>query len=141
MPITTIQTSQAPDAKPVAVNKVVSTNWQVLADVPNYEVPELVFGGSTTVEPGVGEIISPLILCNTTNSTVLIDVRLHREDVNAEFYVLRQLPVPGYQTIPIPLNGQFLKSGDTLEILADTDLAVHATLSFTQCQSEEDDVV
>lgn len=141
MPITTIQTSQAPDAKPVAVNKVVSTNWQVLADVPNYEVPELVFGGSTTVEPGVGEIISPLILCNTTNSTVLIDVRLHREDVNAEFYVLRQLPVPGYQTIPIPLNGQFLKSGDTLEILADTDLAVHATLSFTQGQSEEDDVV
>lgn len=141
MPITTIQTSQAPDAKPVAVNKVVSTNWQVLADVPNYEVPELVFGGSTTVEPGVGEIISPLILCNTTNSTVLVDVRLHREDVNAEFYVLRQLPVPGYQTIPIPLNGQFLKSGDTLEILADTDLAVHATLSFTQGQSEEDDVV
>jgi hypothetical protein len=141
MPITTIQTSQAPDAKPVAVNKVVSTNWQVLADVPNYEVPELVFGGSTTVEPGVGEIISPLILCNTTNSTVLIDVRLHREDINAEFYVLRQLPVPGYQTIPIPLNGQFLKSGDTLEILADTDLAVHATLSFTQGQSEEDDVV
>lgn len=141
MPITTIQTSQAPDAKPVAVNKVVSTNWQVLADVPNYEVPELVFGGSTTVEPGVGEIISPLILCNTTNSTVLIDVRMHREDVNAEFYVLRQLPVPGYQTIPIPLNGQFLKSGDTLEILADTDLAVHATLSFTLGQSEEDDVV
>jgi hypothetical protein len=141
MPITTIQTSQAPDAKPVAVNKVVSTNWQVLADVPNYEVPELVFGGSTTVEPGVGEIISPLILCNTTNSTVLVDVRMHREDINAEFYVLRQLPVPGYQTIPIPLNGQFLKSGDTLEILADTDLAVHATLSFTQGQSEEDDVV
>lgn len=141
MPITTIQTSQAPDAKPVAINKVVSTNWQVLADVPNYEVPELVFGGSTTVEPGVGEIISPLILCNTTNSTVLIDVRMHREDLNAEFYVLRQLPVPGYQTIPIPLNGQFLKSGDTLEILADTDLAVHATLSFTQGQSEEDDVV
>jgi len=141
MPITTIQTSQAPDAKPVAVNKVVSTNWQVLADVPNYEVPELVFGGSTTVEPGVGEIISPLILCNTTNSTVLVDVRMHREDLNAEFYVLRQLPVPGYQTIPIPLNGQFLKSGDTLEILADTDLAVHATLSFTQGQSEEDDVV
>ena len=141
MPITTIQTSQAPDAKPVAVNKVVSTNWQVLADVPNYEVPELVFGGSTTVEPGVGEIISPLILCNTTNSTVLVDVRMHREDLNAEFYVLRQLPVPGYQTIPIPLNGQFLKSGDTLEILADTDLAVHATLSFTQGKSEEDDVV
>ena len=141
MPITTITTSQAPDAKPVAVNKVVSTNWQVLIEVPQYEVPELVFGGSTTVEPGVGEVISPLILCNTTANTVNVDVRTHREDVNAEFYILRNMPVPAYQTSAIPLNGQFLKSGDTLEILANTDLAVHATLSFTLGQSEEDDVV
>ena len=141
MPITTITTSQAPDAKPVAVNKVVSTNWQVLIEVPQYEVPELVFGGSTTVEPGVGEVISPLILCNTTANTVNIDVRTHREDVNAEFYVLRNMPISAYQTTAIPLNGQFLKSGDTLEILADTNLAVHATLSFTLGQSEEDDVV
>tara|TARA_Y100000385_G_C12836297_1_gene526807 strand:+ start:43 stop:468 length:426 start_codon:yes stop_codon:yes gene_type:complete len=141
MPITTITTSQAPDAKPVAVNKVVSTNWQVLIEVPQYEVPELVFGGSTTVEPGVGEVISPLILCNTTANTVNIDVRTHREDTNAEFYILRNMPVPGYQTTAIPLNGQFLKSGDTLEILADADLAIHSTLSFTLGQSEEDDVV
>lgn len=141
MPITTITTSQAPDAKPVAINKVVSTNWQVLIEVPQYEVPELVFGGSTTVEPGVGEVISPLILCNTTANTVNVDVRTHREDVNAEFYILRNMPVPAYQTSAVPLNGQFLKSGDTLEILADTDLAVHATLSFTLGQSEEDDVV
>ena len=141
MPINTITTSQAPDAKPVAVNKVVSTNWQVLIEVPQYEVPELVFGGSTTVEPGVGEVISPLILCNTTANTVNVDVRTHREDVNAEFYILRNMPIPAYQTTAIPLNGQFLKSGDTLEILADTDLAVHSTLSFTLGQSEEDDVV
>ena len=141
MPITTIVTSQAPDAKPVAVNKVVSTNWQVLIEVPQYEVPELVFGGSTTVEPGVGEVISPLILCNTVANTVNIDVRVHREDVNAEFNLLKNMPISGYQTTAIPLNGQFLKSGDTLEIIADTDLAVHATLSFTLGQSEEDDVV
>ena len=141
MPITTITTSQAPDAKPVAVNKVVSTNWQVLIEVPQYEVPELVFGGSTTVEPGVGEVISPLILCNTTANTVNIDVRVHREDVNSEFNLLKNMPISSYQTTAIPLNGQFLKSGDTLEIIADTDLAVHATLSFTLGQSEEDDVV
>ncbi len=61
MPITTITTSQAPDAKPVAINKVVSTNWQVLIEVPQYEVPELVFGGSTTVEPGVGEVIGKVM--------------------------------------------------------------------------------
>ena len=118
-----------------------TTNWQVLVDVPQYEVPELVFGGSTTVEPGVGEIISPLILCNTTNATVTIDVRTHRDNVNQEFYILRNMPVAAYQTTAIPLNGQFLASGDTLEIKSDTDLAVHSTISFTQGQAEENDVV
>ena len=140
MPITTITTSQAPDAKPVAVQKVVSTNWQVLVEVPQYEVPELVFGGSTTVEPGVGEVISPLILCNITANTVAVDVEVHREAENAEFYLVRNLQIPGYETIPLPLNGQFFKSGDLLNLKADTNLAIHATLSFTLGQAEEDDV-
>lgn len=141
MPLTTVVTSQAPDAKPVAKNLVLSTNWQTIIEVPQYEVPELVFGGSTTVEPGVGEIISPLVLCNTTANTVNVDVQIYRYDDNLTYYVLRNLPLPGYDTIPIPLNGQFLKSGDTLEAKASADLAVHSTLSFTLGQSEEDDVV
>lgn len=141
MPLTTVVTSQAPDAKPVAKNLVLSTNWQTIIEVPQYEVPELVFGGSTTVEPGVGEIISPLVLCNTTANTVNVDVQIYRYDDSLTYYILRQLPVPGYDTIPIPLNGQFLKSGDTLEAKASADLAIHSTLSFTLGQSEEDDVV
>lgn len=141
MSITTVVTSQAPDAKPVAKNLVLSTNWQTIIEVPQYEVPELVFGGSTTVEPGVGEIISPLVLCNTTANTVNVDVQIYRYVENDTFYILRQLPVPGFDTIPIPLNGQFLKSGDTLEAKASADLAIHSTLSFTLGQSEEDDVV
>jgi len=141
MPLTTITTTQAPDAKPVAKNLVLSTNWQVIIEVPQYEVPELVFGGSTTVEPGVGEVISPLVLCNTTANTVNVDVQIYRYDDNLTYYLLRNLPVPGYDTIPIPLNGQFLKSGDTLEAKASADLAIHSTLSFTLGQSEEDDVV
>ena len=140
MPITTIVTSQAPDAKPVAKNLVLSTNWQTIIEVPQYEVPELVFGGSTTVEPGVGEVISPLVLCNTTANTVTVDVQVYRYDTNLTYFLLRQLPVPGFDTIPIPLNGQFLKSGDTLEAKASADLAIHSTLSFTLGQSEEDDV-
>jgi len=140
MAITTIVTSQAPDAKPVAKSFTLTTNWQTMIEVPNYEVPELVFGGSTTVEPGVGEVISPLILCNFTANTVAIDVRTHREDVNAEFWIIRNLQLPAYDTIPLPLNGQFFKSGDLLEIKCDTNLAVDASLSFTLGQSEEDDV-
>ena len=141
MAITTVVTSQAPDAKPVAKNLVLSTNWQTIIEVPQYEVPELVFGGSTTVEPGVGEIISPLVLCNTTANTVNVDVQVYRYVENDTFYILRQLSVPSYDTIPIPLNGQFLKSGDILEAKASADLAIHSTLSFTLGQSEEDDVV
>mgnify|MGYP003625670375 FL=1 len=140
MAITTITTSQAPDAKPVAKSFTLTQNWQTMIEVPNYEVPELVFGGSTTIEPGVGEVISPLILCNFTANTVAVDVRTHREDVNAEFWIIRNLQIPAYDTVPLPLNGQFFKSGDLLEIKCDTNLAVDASLSFTLGQSEEDDV-
>lgn len=140
MAITTITTTQAPDAKPVARSFTLSTNWQTMIEVPNYEVPELVFGGSTTTEPGVGEVISPLMLCNITANTVLVDVEVHREAENAEFYLVRNLQIPGYETIPLPLNGQFFKSGDLLNLKADTNLAIHATLSFTLGQAEEDDV-
>jgi hypothetical protein len=39
------------------------------------------------------------------------------------------------------LNGQFLNTGDILEAEASVNNAIHATLSFTLGQSEEDDVV
>ena len=144
MPITTVTTSQAPDAKPVAKNLVLSTTSAEIINVPNYRVPELVFGGSTTVEPGVGEIISPLVLCNVTNATVNVGVRVFRyyEGVAGTYFnIIKQLPVPAYDTIAIPLNGQFLNTGDILEAEASANLAIHATLSFTLGQAEEDDVV
>lgn len=140
MAITTISTSQAPDAKPVAKNITLTTNWQTLIEVPNYEVPELVFGGSNVVEPGVGEVISPLIICNFSANTVNVDVRTHRYDLNQEFYVIRNMPIPAYDTFALPLNGQFFASGDLLEIKASANLSCDATLSFTLGQSEEDDV-
>ena len=139
--IITVVTSQAPDAKPVYSNLVLSTNWQEIIRVPQYEVPELVFGGSTTIEPGVGEVISPLILCNSSANTVNVDVHVYRYVENITFYLVRNLPIPAYDTIPIPLNGQFLKTGDILEARASENLAVYSTLSFTLGQSEEDDVV
>ena len=138
--ITTIRTSQAPDAKPIAKSILLSTNWQVLIEVPYYEVPELVFGGSTTIESGVGEVISPLICCNVTANTATVDLRVHRHEDNFEYFFLRNLQVPAFDTIPIPMNGQFFKTGDVLEIISDTDLAIHANLSFTLGQAEEDDV-
>jgi len=138
--ITTITTSQAPDAKPVIANFTLTTNWKTLISVPNYSVPELVFGGSNVTEPGVGEVISPLVLTNHSANTVKVDVRTHRYDVNDEFYVVRNMPIPSYDTFALPLNGQFFASGDLLEIKADQNLCADALISFTLGQAEEDDV-
>lgn len=139
-----IVTSQAPDAKPVVSNVLVTSTEKVLISVPQYEVPELVFGGSTVIEDGVGEVISPLILCNVTAATAIVDVRAERFISNGfgntSFYFVRQLQVPAYETMAIPLNGQFFKSGDELRISCNTDFAINATISFTLGQSEEDDV-
>ena len=138
--IITVQTSQAPDAKPVYNNLVLSTNYQEIIRVPQYLIPELVFGGSEVLAQGVGEIISPLILCNSSANTVTVDVHVYRYVENITFYLIRNLSVPAYDTIPIPLNGQFLKTGDILEAKASENLAVYSTLSYTLGQSEEDDV-
>lgn len=140
--ITVVITSQAPDAKPVAKSFTLTTNWLPMIEVPKYEVPELVFGGSTTIEPGVGEVISPLVLCNFTANTVAVDVRATRFEggTSIPYWIVRSLQIPAYDTIPLPLNGQFFKSGDVLELKADTNDAIDATLSFTLGQSEEDDV-
>ena len=142
---TIIVTTQAPDALPIGKTIELSTEWQVLIDVPKFEVPELVFGGSTTIEPGIGEVISPLIVANKTSNTVAIDVRTHRfvEPVPGqgnEFYLIRNLRIPAYDTIPIPLNGQFFATGDTLEAKASANLAIDSTISYTLGQAEEYDV-
>lgn len=137
---TTITTSQAPDAKPVYINDTVTENWKVIVSVPDYEVPELVFGGTTDIVPGVGEIISPLLVCNTTGSAANLDIQTYRSVENNNHYIARNLLVPAYDTIPIPLNGQFFKSGDTLEVKCSANNALHVTLSYTLGQSEEDDV-
>ena len=140
--ITIVETSQAPDALPIGANYELTTNWTTILQVPKFKVPELVFGGSTTIEPGIGEVISPLIISNKTANTVPIDVRINRfpQRPQDEFYVIRNLRLPAYDTIPIPLNGQFFASGDLLEAKASNNLAVDATISYTIGQAEEYDV-
>jgi hypothetical protein len=137
---TTIITSQAPDAKPVAKTLLLTTNWQEVIVVPNYEVPELVFGGSTTIENGVAEVISPLICTNNSLLTATVDVRVYRYIENSVFSFINNLQIPSYDTIPIPLNGQFFKTGDILEIRSNTNFVITSNLSFTLGQSEENDV-
>lgn len=138
--ISVIVTSQAPDAFPIGYNSVLTTEFDEVITVPQFRVPELVFGGSETIEPGIGEVISPLILCNSTNATVTVDVNIYRYESSLTFDLIKNLPVPAYDTIPIPINGQFFVSGDILQAKCSANLAVTATLSYTIGQSEEYDV-
>jgi hypothetical protein len=137
---TIIVTTQAPDALPIGKTVELSTAESILISVPKFEVPELVFGGSTTIEPGIGEVISPLILTNKTANTTNVDVKIYRFEQNVEYFVIRNLPIPAYDTIPIPLNGQFFATGDELKATCEFDYHVDATISFTIGQAEEYDV-
>lgn len=141
MAITIITTSQAPDAKPIGVSKTLTTAWQTIVEVPSYEVPEESFGGGTNVVPGVAEIISPLIVCNKTNLTRTFSIRIFRNEANTNFSIASQIPVPAYDSLFFPLNGQFIYTGDKLEINSNTDGEIDITLSYTVGQAEQDDVV
>jgi hypothetical protein len=138
---TIIQTSQAPDAKPVGVSRAASTDWEIIVEAPRYEVPQQTFGGGTNIVPGVAEVISPLLVSNIGVSSAAISVRIFREEANTHFVIINELPVPTNDMIPIPLNGQFIYTGDTLEVLASSNNALNVTISYTVGQAEEDDVV
>lgn len=144
--IITITTTQSPDAKPVAASKNVTTVFSTLIEVPNFETPELVFGGQNVLSPGVAEIISPLMVSNYSANTAYFDARVYRlYDYSTEpetyisdtFYFVRNIPIPAYDTIPIPLNGQFFYNGDLLEIRSDQNDALTVNISYTLGQAEE----
>lgn len=138
--IQTISTSQAPDAKPEAVSKTVTVDFEPIIQVPEFEIPELVFGGTNVIVPGVAEIISPLIVTNKTITTERISVRVWRHEDQGFFTVVNEVAVPKYNVLFIPLNGQFLYSGDVLEVKASATNAFDITISYTVGQAEEYDV-
>lgn len=146
MTITTISTTQSPDAKPVAKSIELSTSFSNIIEVPNFSIPELVFGGTTITAPGVAEVISPLLLSNKTANTVYVDIEIFRlydyssdpeATSNTAFALATNLPIPGYDVLPFPLNGQFFYNGDLLKLKASENSSINATLSFTLGQAEE----
>jgi len=147
MTIETLITSQAPDAKPIGVSKsITNAGWTILINVPNYQIPEETFGGGTIIVPGVAEIISPLLISNISAASITVDIRIYRElDSNGDpdgtnYLLASQLPIPAFDILPLPLNGQFIASGDRLEIISDAASGINVTISYTVGQAEQDDV-
>lgn len=141
MTIEIIATSQAPDAKPVGLSKTLDSDWTTLIEVPSYLVPEETFGGTEVVVPGVAEIISPLFVTNKIETTVIFDLRVFRAEANTYFTIAKNLPVFPDDVFFLPLNGQFIFTGDILEAKCNTAEAVDVTISYTLGQAEQDDVI
>jgi hypothetical protein len=141
MTIQIIQTSQAPDAKPIGLSITLGSDWTSVIEVPSFLVPEETFGGTEVVVPGVAEIISPMFLCNNLENTVTFDMRVFRAEANTYFTLAKNLPIFPDDVFFVPLNGQFIFTGDILEAKCSSANAVDATISYTIGQAEQDDVV
>jgi hypothetical protein len=140
MTVQIIRTSQAPDAKPIGFSKTLTTDWETIIEVPSFEVPEESFGGGSVVVPGVAELISPMLVCNTTSSTSRLSIRVYRLETDTNFLITNELPIPSNDIVSIPLNGQFIYSGDLVQVKGSDNNTLDITLSYTIGQAEEDDV-
>lgn len=136
--MTVISTSQAPDAKPVAVSMELTTEWQDVITVPRYEIPEETFGGGVIEVPAVAELITPMIVCNKVANTASISIRVFREDANTSFMLANEVPIVINNLITVPLNGQFVYDGDILQAKSDSNNSIDITLSYTVGQAEQD---
>lgn len=140
MTIQIIDTSQAPDAKPIGTSLSLTSDWEPIIEVPQFRVPQESFGGGIVIVNGVAEIISPLLISNKTSTTESISVRVFRESSNTHFSIANEIPIPSNDIIPLPLNGQFIFAGDILEVKAGSNNSIDLTISYTVGQAEEDDV-
>ena len=136
----TITTEQAPAAKPISSSVILTSAYQDIIVVDNYDVPVVGFAADRRIAPGVAEISSPLILTNTTGTTKTVSVRINRG--GSTFMVASGVQIEGNETAYLPLNGQFLLSetSDSLQAVSDSVGSVHATISYTQGQAEENTI-
>jgi hypothetical protein len=59
-----ITTEQAPIAKQISVGKRLSTSWETIIDVPDYDIPASSYSNERTISRCAAEIISPIIVSN-----------------------------------------------------------------------------
>lgn len=136
-----------PSAAPQGASLDVTTSWQTLIEPANFSVP--VSGQATVateIQPGAAEIISPLMIANTTATGRTVSVRITRSNGDVAF-ILSEVEVAAKDLLLVPLNGQVLLNGsgttngtgDKLEILAEANDAIDATISWTQGRAEATD--
>jgi hypothetical protein len=101
------------------------------------------FTVTTTVGEPVQAVPEPLEQLTTTGvgtgfSLTIEDGNL--SNVDGHFYLGRDIRIESEDTLIFPVNGQFLLTRDKLQIRANIDDYIHATVSYTEGQAEEDDI-
>lgn len=143
-----INTTQAPAAKPLAVNLELTTTYQTFVEANAYTVPLVGFNAGTRTARGVAEFSSPLLVTNISSSPATFSVQIVRGFSNpaVTFLIANEMVVEPNDVVIFPLNGQFLLreptgfAGDRLQLKASANARLVATISYTEGQAEEDDV-
>jgi len=133
----TITARLAPTAKPQALSLWLKAGGSRVLEVPDYDVPKVGFDSGRTIEPGVIEISSPMLVCNTGAEPQQVTLKILR--ANGSFtFICKDYSVLPNDTVLIPVQGQFLLTGDAVEVSASVDDVLHSTVSFTVGQAESE---
>jgi len=97
--------------------------------------------GSRVSRDGNGESILNQVITSGSGEDFSLTARENNYDTTDGIFLLtNEYPVELRDTMIIPLNGQFLLTGDRLQIKASAIDELIATISYTEGQSEEDDI-
>ena len=97
--------------------------------------------GSRVARDGNGESVLTQVISSGTGEDFTLTARENNYDTTDGIFLLANTyPVELRDTMIIPLNGQFLLTGDRLQIKATANNQLVATISYTEGQSEEDDI-
>lgn len=125
-----IEAEIVPNAKPERSTQAISTSWQPLIETPFYYVPGSGFAMGYELQHGAAELSSPVLVTNKTSGEAVFDLRFVELD-GTEHIVTHETPVQPDDTTLVPLNGQFILSGERLEIRSNVDEGLIANVSYT----------
>jgi len=133
-----ITTTSPPVAHPKRASGTVGTSLASIISVDDYQVTRTVAGvTSTEVVTGIGEITSPLFLCNRSALTCHVSVQITRSG-GSSGYIIYQQDIPAGETLQVPLNGTALLTGDLLRLVAETASSIDYTIAWAQGEAEGD---
>jgi len=134
-----IEAEIAPNAKPERSTAEVGSDWHVLVRAPFYYVPGSGFATGYELQHGAAELSSPVLITNNTPDEVRSHLRV--VDIHgSQRRVASDIPVRPYDVLLVPLNGQFIHSGERLEARTNADDGVVMTVSYTVGEIEVEQV-